>query len=68
MASTQVPVTETHPQRKEIARYLLSRGLDPQAAEPDTERLLVDLGSGHEIEFPESLTPTPVPLDPAPAV
>jgi nucleoside phosphorylase len=68
MTPIQVPKTQTHPQRKEIARYLLSRGLNPQTAEPDTERLLVDLGSGHNIEFPDRLTPTPAPLDPAPAV
>ncbi len=67
MTASQVPATETHPQRKEIARYLLSRGINPLTAEPDSERLVVDLGSGHRIQFPAGLTPTPAPLSPPPA-
>jgi hypothetical protein len=58
---------EVHPQRKEIARYLLSRGLDPITAEAAPERILVDLGPGHTIEFPAGLAPTAAPIDPAPA-
>lgn len=60
------PVVDTHAQRKEIARYLLSRGSDPTTGEVVPELAVVDLGSGHGIEFPDGLTPTPAPLVPAP--
>lgn len=60
------PRRAAHPQRKEIARYLLSRGLEPSTAEPDVDDREVDLGSGHHVVFPDGLTPTPAPLDPAP--
>src|SRR4051794_26441751 len=56
-----------HPYRKEIARYLLSRGLDPVTAAPDPERVIIDLGAGHQIESPEGLHPVPAPITPAPA-
>ena len=57
-----------HPQRKEIARFLLSRGLMPETGEPTAEALAVDLGRGEKISFPDGLTPVPHPIDPAPAV
>jgi nucleoside phosphorylase len=57
-----------HTQRKEIARYLLSRGLDAESAEPVAERMLINLPGGHDIDFPEGLEPTPQPLDSAPSV
>jgi hypothetical protein len=67
MSDPQTGLTaEVHPQRKEIARYLLSRGLDPVTAELAPERVLVELGTDHTIEFPAGLTPTPRPIDPAP--
>jgi hypothetical protein len=61
------PDVSRHPARKEIARYLLSRGLDPATGDPDPDQLLIDLGHGHKIEFPDGLTPTPEPVSPAPA-
>jgi nucleoside phosphorylase len=55
-----------HPERKEIARYLLSRGLDAETAAIDPDRMLLAVGSGHDISFPDGLAPTPVPMDPVP--
>lgn len=55
-----------HPERKEIARYLLSRGIDPETSAIDPERMLINIGSGHDIDFPDGLAPTPAPIDPAP--
>jgi hypothetical protein len=57
-----------HPDRGEIARYLLGRGLDPETGEIVPGRVTVDLGEGHVIEFPEGLGPVPAPIDPAPSV
>jgi hypothetical protein len=57
-----------HPDRGEIARYLLSRGVDPATGQMVPARLSVDLGEGHVIEFPEGLGPVPAPIDPAPSV
>src|SRR3954451_16686920 len=62
------PSGPAHPYRKEIARYLLERGIDPVTAEPDPERVTVDLGSGHKIEYPDGLRPIPAPITPAPSV
>ncbi|MGH3631669.1 MAG: hypothetical protein ACRDRL_30055 [Sciscionella sp.] len=33
------PLVQAHPERKEIARYLLSRGLDPLDLTPESARL-----------------------------
>lgn len=56
-----------HPERKEIARYLLSRGLDPGTQVPLTEPLGAQLAAVAPPEFPAGLAPRPVPLDPVPA-
>jgi nucleoside phosphorylase len=66
---TNSPVTSTtatHPDRKEIARYLLARGLDPVSSTIDPARALIDLGRDHSIDFPDGLEPTPAPISPAP--
>ena len=65
MATTSGRV-DTHPHRKEIARYLLSRGLSPANGEVDAEDLVIDLGRGHKISFPTGLTPEAQPISPAP--
>ena len=66
---TTSPVTSTtatHPDRKEIARYLLARGLDLVSSAIDPARALIDLGSDHAIAFPAGLEPTPALISPAP--
>jgi hypothetical protein len=55
-----------HPERKEIARYLLSRGLDPVELAPAPARIAELLAAAPPIEFPEGLAPQPAPVDPAP--
>jgi hypothetical protein len=55
-----------HPERKEIARYLLSRGLDPVDLSPDSSRIAELLAAAPLIEFPDGLTPQPAPIDPPP--
>jgi len=55
-----------HPERKEIARYLLSRGLDPVELELASARIAELLAAAPPIEFPEGLAPQPAPVDPAP--
>src|SRR5690349_2698642 len=61
-----------HPERKEIARYLLSRGLDqpaPVEAAPQLAtamRRLPRKGKRKTIAFPQGLAPAPEPLQPAP--
>jgi hypothetical protein len=60
------PKVDTHPHRKEIARYLLSRGLSPTDSEIEPEEVLIDLGHDHKIDFPDGLTPTPQPISPVP--
>src|ERR1700750_2993625 len=60
------PKVDTHPHRKEIARYLLSRGLTPTDSQIEPDEVLIDLGKGHEIDFPDGLTPTPQPISPVP--
>lgn len=62
-------VTElVHPERKEIARYLLSRGLDPLELTPAPARVARSLERAvPRIEFPTGLAPHPAPLDPAPS-
>src|SRR4051794_31440806 len=57
---------DTHPHRKEIARYLLSRGLSPSTADIEPDDLLIDLGKGHKIAYPDGLAPSPQPITPAP--
>lgn len=60
-----------HPNRVEIARYLLSRGLDPMTLAPSDEQLAVAaagppaLAAAAGIAFPEGLAPVfvPVPAD-----
>ena len=66
----------THPQRKEIARYLLSRGLDAIDQVPDPARM-AELAAPLEAPlaralaagpaFPTGLAPTPAPITPAPS-
>src|SRR4051794_31708426 len=63
----QLTAIAIHPQRKEIARYLLSRGLDPATAAPEPERLLVEAANRPVLTFPDGLTPVPAPISPTPA-
>jgi nucleoside phosphorylase len=66
----------THPQRKEIARYLLSRGLDAIEQAPDRQRM-AELAAPMQapmaravaagFAFPEGLEPAPAPITPAPS-
>src|SRR5947199_4853424 len=56
-----------HPERKEIARYLLSRGLDPMELTPAPARVAQLLTAAPRIDFPAGLAPRPAPLDPTPA-
>ena len=58
-----------HPERKEIARYLLSRGLDPDDLAPEPARLdaLARAAAAPPIGFPAGLAPRAVVLDPAPS-
>lgn len=52
-----------HPQRKEIARYLLSRGIDDVG---DAEVRHAEVALATPIAFPAGLAPTPAPLHPGP--
>lgn len=62
MAPTALaPSAVDHPQRKEIARYLLSRRLDPDTLIPGAEPLEQAAG-GAEIAFPTGLAPVFVPV------
>ena len=54
-------------ERKEIARYLLSRGLDSVEQLPDEQRLAAAVRATPELTFPEGLTPTPAPITPEPS-
>jgi hypothetical protein len=56
-----------HPERKEIARYLLSRGLDPIELTPAPARVAEMLAAAPPIDFPVGLTPQPAPMDPTPS-
>ena len=57
-----------NPERKEIARYLLSRGLDPIELTPAPDRIAPLLAAAApRIEFPDGLAPQPLVLDPAPS-
>jgi len=67
----------THPQRKEIARYLLSRGLDAIDQVPDPERMAelaapMDASIARAVAagfaFPMGLEPMPAPVTPAPSI
>lgn len=58
--------TATHPDRKEIARYPLARGLDPVSSTIDPARTLIDLGHDHTIAFPAGLETAPAPISPEP--
>ena len=58
--------TATHPDRKEIARYPLARGLDPVSSTIDPARTLIDLGHDHTIAFPAGLETAPAPSSPEP--
>ncbi len=53
-----------HPQRKEIARYLLARGLDPGTMAPSADQLDVAASAASTIAFPDGLAPVFVPVDP----
>jgi nucleoside phosphorylase len=55
-----------HPERKEIARYLLSRGLDPVELIPAPARVAQLLAATPRIGFPDGLAPQPAPMNPAP--
>ncbi len=56
-----------HPQRTEIARYLLARGLDSQTLAPSAERLAAAARAAVPgIEFPPGLAPVPHPVAPVP--
>lgn len=66
MAPTALaPARIDHPQRKEIARYLLSRGLDPDTLTPGEEPLEQAARGAAGIAFPAGLAPVlvPVPAD-----
>jgi hypothetical protein len=65
-----------HPERKEIARYLLSRGLDAIDQAPDPVRMAelaapmdatMTSAAAAGFAFPEELAPTPAPISPTPA-
>src|SRR4051794_39002602 len=64
-AGEEGPLMAEHPDRKEIARYLLSRGLDPVDLVPDSTRLL-PAAAAAPIPFPAGLAPTPHPITPVP--
>jgi nucleoside phosphorylase len=51
----------SHPQRREIARYLLSRGLDDQSLVPSEPALNAAATRPKKIAFPEGLAPQLVP-------
>ena len=65
---------EVHPARKEIARYLLSRGFDQPVTETETAHsapanALADAGTAKKkaaFTFPVGLAPQPEPISPAP--
>jgi hypothetical protein len=57
-----------HRERKEIARYLLSRGLDPVDLAPDAEQLDAAVRETPVIPFPDGVAPVPHPIKPAPGV
>jgi hypothetical protein len=50
-----------HPHRKEIARYLLSRGLDDQSLAPSALALNAAATARKTIPFPDGLAPQPAP-------
>ena len=56
-----------HPERKEIARYLLSRGLDPMELTPAPARVTQTLTVAPRIDFPNGLAPQPAPVNPTPS-
>ena len=61
MAGVGRPVVLPHPQRKEIARYLLARGLDPETLAPSAAVLGVAARAApRTIAFPDGLAPVPV--------
>jgi nucleoside phosphorylase len=59
-----------HPDRVEIARYLLGRGLDPVAQVPsfgEVEPMMAAVAAAtRPPDFPSGLTPAAAPLDPEP--
>jgi hypothetical protein len=58
----------THHNRQEIARYLLSRGLDTETLAPSAARLdAATAAPPKAIPFPDGLAPVRIPLDPVPA-
>jgi hypothetical protein len=61
------PLGPGHPERKEIARYLLSRGLDPVELAPAPARVGELLAAAvPSIAFPEGLAPRPAAVTPVP--
>ena len=69
MARAELSV-EAHPERKEIARYLLSRGWEQLEELGDAAPPVRDLGvgtrAGPAFAFPQGLAPVPKPISPAP--
>jgi hypothetical protein len=60
MARATAARQPSHPQRREIARYLLSRGLDDQTLAPSAA-VLDAAAAAPKIAFPDGLAPQPVP-------
>ena len=60
MARATAARQPSHPQRREIARYLLSRGLDDQTLVPSAA-VLNAAAAAPKIAFPDGLAPQPVP-------
>ncbi len=56
---------DQHTSRREIARYLLGRGLDPATMAPDAALLDVAARTQPAIGFPAGLEPVMTPVDPA---
>ncbi len=55
---------DQHTSRREIARYLLGRGLDPATMAPDAALLDVAASTKAKIGFPAGLEPVMTPVDP----
>jgi Phosphorylase superfamily len=60
MARAAAARQPSHPQRREIARYLLGRGLDDQTLVPSAA-VLDAAAAAPKIAFPDGLAPQPVP-------
>ena len=70
MATRKLPAAQPHPQRKEIARYLLARGADEDVVDPGPIVAFVPPDTPGrrtihhipEVEFPDGLAPVAQPL------